>query len=275
MSGRLATGTVLDRIIDRTAADLGDRTAARPEADLRELAAARPAPVDFAAALSGPGVGVIAEVKRGSPSRGRFPVEVDPADVARSYVAGGAAAISVLTDEPFFHGNLGDLMAVASVAHAAAQPVPVLRKDFIIDPYQIADSRAAGADALLLIVAALDDDALRALLRETRDWGMEALVEVHDERELERAVAAGARVIGINNRDLRDFSVDLTTTERLAPLAPAGCVVVGESGIFARSDVERLHAAGVSAVLVGEGLIVQSDRAEAVRQLTLRPSAGS
>jgi indole-3-glycerol phosphate synthase len=177
----------------------------------------------------------------------------------------------VLTDEPFFHGGLADLVAVAAVAHKTEPAVPVLRKDFIVDPYQIVESRANGADALLLIVAALHDDALRALLRQSRKWGMEALVEVHDAREMERAVAAEARVIGVNNRDLRDFSVDLATTERLALLAPPGSVVVGESGIFDRADVARLQRAGVSAVLVGEGLIVQPDRAEAVRHLTIRP----
>jgi indole-3-glycerol phosphate synthase len=270
MSGRVATGTYLDRILDRTTADLAERKRDTPVEDLRRLALSRADPVDFTAALARPGVGVIAEVKRGSPSRGIFPTAVDPEDVARAYVAGGAAAISVLTDGPFFHGGLADLETVASVAHAADPAVPVLRKDFIVDPYQIVESRAHRSDALLLIVAALDDAALRALLRETREWGMEALVEVHDGAEMERAIAADARVIGINNRDLRDFSVDLTTTERLAPLASVGSLVVGESGIFDRADVERLQRAGVSAVLVGEGLIVQADRAEAVRRLTIR-----
>ncbi|HEU0114655.1 MAG TPA: indole-3-glycerol phosphate synthase TrpC [Thermomicrobiales bacterium] len=273
MSGHVATGTYLDRILARTTADLAERKRIVGADDLRRVAAARPDPVDFAAALARPVVGVIAEVKRGSPSRGLFPTAVDPADVAAAYVAGDAAAISVLTDGPFFQGSLEDLETVASVARAAEPAVPVLRKDFIVDAHQIVESRARGADALLLIVAALDDETLRALLRETRGWGMEALVEVHDAAEMARAVAAEARVIGINNRDLRDFAVDLATTERLAPLAPPGSVVVGESGIFERTDVERLQRAGVSAVLVGEGLIVQEDRAAAVRRLTIRPEA--
>lgn len=273
MSGHLATGTYLDRILARTTADLADRKRSVAIDDLRRKAADRRPPVDFAAALARPGVGVIAEVKRGSPSRGIFPTAVEPEDVALAYVAGGAAAISVLTDGPFFQGSLDDLDTVAAVAHAAEPAVPVLRKDFIVDPYQIVESRAHGADALLLIVAALGDATLRTLLRETRAWGMEALVEVHDAAEMERAVAAEARVIGINNRDLRDFSVDLATTERIAPLAPEGSAIVGESGIFDRTDVERLRRAGVAAVLVGEGLIVQTDRAAAVRGLTIRPEA--
>ncbi|HET7095695.1 MAG TPA: indole-3-glycerol phosphate synthase TrpC, partial [Thermomicrobiales bacterium] len=183
MSGRVATGTFLDRILDRTTADLAERKRAVSIDVLRRIAADRPDPVDFAGALSRPGVGVIAEVKRGSPSRGLFPTVVEPADVAAAYVAGGAAAISVLTDGPFFHGGLDDLETVAAVAHAVAPAVPVLRKDFIVDRYQIVESRAHGADALLLIVAALDDAALRELLRETRALGMEALVEVHDAGE--------------------------------------------------------------------------------------------
>lgn len=269
MTGIAATGTVLDRIIARTVADVAERRAEVPVESLAIQAARQADPVDFAASLARPGVGVIAEIKRGSPSRGIFPTAVVAAEVAAAYVAGGARAISVLTDGPFFHGSLADLRDVAAVAHAAATPVPVLRKDFIVDPYQVVEARANGADALLLIVAALDDAMLRSLLAETRRLGMEALVEVHDEGEMARAAKAGARVVGINNRDLRDFSVDLATTERIAPLAPAGVVVVGESGIFGRDDVLRLQRAGVSAVLVGEGVILRDDRAAAIRDLTV------
>lgn len=269
MTGIATTGTVLDRIIARTVADVDARRVALPAEELETLAARLAEPIDFAASLARPGVGVIAEVKRGSPSRGVFPTVVVAGEVAAAYVAGGARAISVLTDEPFFHGSLADLRDVAAAAHAATTPVPVLRKDFVVDPYQVVEARANGADALLLIVAALDDATLRLLLAETRRLGMEALVEVHDEGEMARAAAGGARVIGINNRDLRDFNVDLATTERLAPLAPAGSVVVGESGIFGRDDVVRLQRAGVSAVLVGEGVILRDDRAAAVRDLTI------
>ncbi|MDP9366534.1 MAG: indole-3-glycerol phosphate synthase TrpC [Chloroflexota bacterium] len=267
MSGVVETGTVLDRILARSIGDLKLRKAALPLAALERRAEERPAPVNLRAALSGPGIAVIAEVKRASPSRGAFPVEVDPEAVAAAYLAGGAVAVSVLTDEPFFRGSLADLEVAAAVAHAQPKPAPVLRKDFVVDPYQVVEARASGADAVLLIVAALDDTALGDLLARVREAGMEALVEVHDEAELARAAAAGASVIGVNNRDLRSFEVDLGLTERLAPLAPAGTVLVGESGIFSRADVERLERAGVDAVLVGEGLVTAPDRAAAVRAL--------
>jgi indole-3-glycerol phosphate synthase len=214
---------------------------------------------------------VIAEIKRASPSRGPFPVSVDPAAVAEDYISGGAAAISVLTDEPFFQGSLGDLDAAASVAGADARLVPVLRKDFVVDPYQITEARAYGADAVLLIVAALNDSALAELLAATADWGMDALVEVHDKGEMDRAAALGSKVIGINNRDLKSFAVDLGVTERLAPFAPDDAVIVAESGVFDASDVKRLHDAGAHAVLVGEGLITAPDRVAAVQALLAWP----
>jgi indole-3-glycerol phosphate synthase len=210
---------------------------------------------------------VIAEIKRASPSRGRFPVEVDPASVAAEYAAGGAAAISVLTDEPFFLGSLDDLEAAVEIAHTEVAAIPVLRKDFVIDSYQVVEARARGADAVLLIVGALDDAMLRELLAIAGEWGMDALVEVHDEAETMRAAAAGATVIGINNRDLKTFIVDLAITERLAPHAPAGSVIVAESGIFGPAEATRLARAGADAILVGEGLITAPDRAEAVRGL--------
>lgn len=268
MSGaRLTTGTILDRILDRTAADVAARERETPLAEVERAAAWMPAPVGLRAALAGPGVALIAEIKRASPSRGVFPVAIDPADVAAAYLAGGAAALSVLTDGPFFHGSLADLDAAAVWATSAARPAPVLRKDFVLDRYQIAEARAHGADAVLLIVAALSAAALRDLLTATADLGMDALVEVHDEAEMSRAAGAGATLIGVNNRDLRTFDLDLAVTERLAPLAPAGATLVGESGVFGPADVARLGRAGVHAVLVGEGLIVQPDRAAAVRTL--------
>ena len=263
----IQTGTILDAILARTMTDLAARKVTARVSDLEAAARSRPAPRRLRAALAGPEMSVIAEIKRASPSRGAFPVSVDPTTVAKAYVAGGAAAISVLTDEPYFQGSLADLDAAASVAHDQARPVPVLRKDFVIDPYQVTEARAFGADAVLLIVAALDDSALADLLAATADWRMDALVEVHDEREMERATALGAKVIGINNRDLKSFAVDLGVTERLAPFAPGDAVIVAESGVFGASDVKRLHEVGAHAVLVGEGLITASDRAAAIQEL--------
>jgi indole-3-glycerol phosphate synthase len=262
-----ATGTILDTILARTVADLEARKHEHPIASLEKRAREQPSAIRLGERLARPGVAVIAEIKRASPSRGVFPVVVDPTSVAAEYIAGGAAAISVLTDEPFFRGSLGDLEAAARVAHASGDGVPVLRKDFVVDSYQVTEARARGADAVLLIVAALSDAALSILLGAADGWGMDALVEVHDEEEMARAVAVGAPVIGINNRDLKTFTVDLGVTERLTPLAPDSAVVVAESGIFGAEDVQRLHRAGACAVLVGEGLITAADRAGAVREL--------
>ena len=267
----IQTGTILDAILFRTAADLAARKMTARVSDLEAAARSRRAPLSLRAALAGPEMSVIAEIKRASPSRGAFPVSIDPAMVAKEYVAGGAAAISVLTDQPYFQGSLDDLEIAAGAAHDQAGPVPVLRKDFVIDLYQIAEARAYGADAVLLIVAALDDSALAEFLAATADWGMDALVEVHDDREMERAAAVGAKVIGINNRDLKSFAVDLGVTERLAPSAPTDAVIVAESGVFGASDVKRLHDAGAHAVLVGEGLITAPDRAGAIQALLAWP----
>jgi indole-3-glycerol phosphate synthase len=263
----VSTGTILDKILDQTARDVAARKAQTSVDVLRARGAGRPAPVSLHDVLATPGMSVIAEIKRASPSRGVFPVEIDPAVVAADYIAGGAAAISVLTDEPFFKGSLDDMAHAAQVAHAAGRPVAILRKDFLVDPYQVMEAWAYGADAVLLIVAALSDDQLRELMGVVNDYGLEALVEVHDESEMARAIALGARNLGINNRDLHTFTVDLATTERLAPLAPEGAVVIGESGVFGPAEIERLWKAGAHAVLVGEGVIVQADRAGAVRGL--------
>ena len=267
MAASVQTGTYLDRILANTAAELAERMTARPLALVEREARAMPAAVPFAAALRGAGVTVIAEVKRASPSKGPIAPDVGAVDVARDYLAGGAAAISVLTDERYFHGSLADLREVAALAHAHIPATPALRKDFVIDAYQVFEARAAGADAVLLIVAALSDAQLLELHGLATDLGMAALVEVHDEAELERAVAAGATVVGVNNRDLRTFTVDLATTERLARLAPPDVTLVGESGIRSRADVERLGRAGIHAVLVGETLMRAHDRAAAVREL--------
>jgi indole-3-glycerol phosphate synthase len=269
MSGNFVeTGTYLDRILVRTASDLTTRMQHVPVDVLETRAAARGPALDLKQALNKPQVAVIAEIKRASPSKGRFPVEVDPPAVARDYIDGGAAAISVLTDEPFFQGSLSDMEHASS---ESAGRVPILRKDFVIDRYQLVEARAFGADAALLIVAALSQEQLLALSLAARELGLSLLVEVHNEAELERAVAADAKVIGINNRDLHSFHVDLAVSELLAPLCPRDTAVVAESGIFTREDVEQVAAAGAHAILVGEALITSLDRHARLIELTTVP----
>ena len=267
MTPPIETGTILDRILVRTAIDLDVRRSQLPIDELERVAMETPVAGDFRAALAQPGIAVIAEFKRASPSRGRFAVELDPASVAAEYAGGGAAAMSVLTDEPFFQGSLADLTSAARVGHAQTPAMAMLRKDFVIDEYQILEARAAGADSILLIVTALDQPTLERLLAYATDCQLDALVEVHDADELARAEAAGATIIGVNNRDLRTFEVDLKTTERLANLRPDRALLVSESGIFARDDVERLVACGADAILVGESLVLAPDRPAAIRTL--------
>lgn len=267
MTEARTTGTYLDRILEKTAETVKRSNADVSPGEMARLAMAAPAAIPVIPALHRDTVSVIAEFKRASPSRGRFAVDVEPGDVAAAYIEGGVAAISCLTDEPFFQGSLGDLRQVAGVASVAQPAVPVLRKDFTINPYQIDEARANGASMVLLIVAVLDDAELRHFRQHAEGLGMAALVEVHDEHEAERAVASGATLIGINNRNLRTFDVDLAVTERLSPLMPSGTTIVGESGIFTRGHVEQMANAGVHAVLVGESLILQDDRAAAVRAL--------
>jgi indole-3-glycerol phosphate synthase len=254
---------ILDDILARTRADLVARRAARPVQAL-EAAAARMSPArSLARALRRPGqIACLAEFKRRSPSAGWIAEGAEPAPVARAYASGGAAAMSVLTDGPFFGGSLDDL-----VAARAACELPILRKDFVVDRYQIVEARAAGADAVLLIVAALEDPELAALLAAAREVGLDALVEAHDEGEVARAVAAGASIIGINNRDLKTFKVDRDLAARMRPLVPADRVIVAESGIRDAADVARLRAAGVDAILVGETLMRAPDPAAALRAL--------
>lgn len=264
-------GKMLDEIMRHKRDEVARRENAVPVADLRALASLAPDPVDFAAALSGSGVKLIAEVKRASPSRGLLCRDFDPAQLASVYAQGGAAAISVLTDARFFQGqpeHVSEVKEVLLMRRDTAR-IPVLRKDFIFDPYQIVEARVIGADALLLIAAVLGDQDLKRLLAETRRYGMEALVEVHDESEAARAVKLGARVIGVNNRDLRTFAVNLGVTERLRPLIPADRVLVSESGIHTPADVQRLAGLGVQAMLVGESLVTAKpeDRLDKVRSL--------
>ena len=262
--------TFLDRIVAQKRREVAERRANRPYAEVERDARAQAPALDFAAALAAPGMRLIAEVKGASPSKGVLIEPFEPAAIAADYLAAGADAISVLTDEPFFRGSLDHLRAVKALSKGATPPRPVLRKDFLLDAYQVAEARAAGADAVLLIVAMLDDAALRELGAAARDFGMAALVEVHDERELERALGAGARIVGINNRNLHTFEVDLATTERLAPRVPDGVLIVGESGIHGADDVRRLAAAGVDAILVGESLVKAADRRAAIAALLER-----
>jgi indole-3-glycerol phosphate synthase len=266
--------TILDRILERTRAEVERRKVRTPLARLEAACAAAPPPRDFAAAIrraaaaprrQGP-IRIIAEVKKASPSRGVIREDFDPVALAQDYAKAGARGISVLTDAPFFHGSLQDLAAVR-----AAVALPVLRKDFHLEAYQLWEARAAGADAVLLIVAALADPALRDLLALARALSLTALVEVHTGDELERALGAGAEVIGINNRNLATFQVALDTTFDLAPRVPADRVLVSESGIGSPEDVRRLAEAGADAVLVGEGLLRHADVGAALRRLADAP----
>jgi indole-3-glycerol phosphate synthase len=255
------SGTVLDRILAETRAEVQRR---RREAPLPS------SPVDagtegahrFRDALSGPGIGVIAEFKRRSPSAGALRESPDIAAIVADYAEGGAVALSILTEGPNFGGSLADLAAAR-----AASTLPLLRKDFVVDSYQLHEARAAGADAVLLIVAALAASELAALHAEAQALGLDVLVEVHDREELLRALELGAEMIGVNNRDLRDFSVEVERTESLMEEIPAGVLVVSESGIAEAAQLRRLEQRGVQAVLVGETLMRAADPAGALRAL--------
>jgi indole-3-glycerol phosphate synthase len=253
----------LSRILEAKRREVEERSARRPLEELRRLAAAAAAPRDFATALRRPGLGVIAEVKRASPSKGPIRPDLDPVALARAYELGGCAAISVLTDEPFFAAQADDLESVR-----AAVSVPVLRKDFLLSEYQLYEARAMGADAALLIVAALEPEELSALIGLAVALGMCPLVEVHTEGEVEAALEAGAKVVGINNRDLTTFKVDLETTRRLRPLVPPGVGVVAESGIATPEQAALVASWGVDAVLVGEALVASEDPAGLVRAMS-------
>jgi indole-3-glycerol phosphate synthase len=254
---------MLDEIL--TATEPRARDAAIREAEFRATAAAIGPTRDFTAALRAPGLSVIAEVKRRSPSAGTLAEDLEPAEQARRYAAGGAAAVSVLTEPHYFDGSLGDLIAARR-----ATDLPVLRKDFVLHGAQIWEARAAGADAVLLIAAALDDELLSGFLEVAAAASLAALVEVHNEVEAERALEAGASMVGVNNRDLHSFVTDLGVAERLALLLEGVEVRVAESGVTTPEDAGRMEAAGYDAVLVGSALVQSPDPASLIRSLQSR-----
>jgi indole-3-glycerol phosphate synthase len=254
--------TFLETVVERTQAGLAARMREVPAAELESRLGPARRGRPFSEALIAEGISLIAEMKRASPSRGPIRPEASVSEVVEAYQRAGARAVSVLTESAYFGGSLGDL-----VEARAACDLPLLRKDFVVDEYQLLEARAAGADAVLLIVAALDPDRLGALMGAASDLGMDSLVEVHDEDEVRVAVDAGAEVLGINNRDLHSLEVDLETTFRLLADVPAGTVVVAESGITRSEDVENLEKAGVDAILVGEALMRSDDPVRAVREL--------
>ncbi len=255
--------TVLEAIVASTREQLVQRKQQLPLAALDTGPRPQAAGVGFAQALAAPGMAVIAEFKRRSPSAGALRVAADPGEIAAAYERGGASAMSVLTEGPHFEGSLEDLRTVR--AHCR---LPLLRKDFIVDVYQLHEAVAAGADAVLLIVAALSDPELSSLHVAAQNLGLDVLVEVHDREQLRRALAAGAQVVGINNRDLRDFSVDMETTLALVGEIPSGVLVVSESGIHGPEQLASLTQAGVHAVLVGGSLMRAPDPESALKALT-------
>jgi indole-3-glycerol phosphate synthase len=266
-----ATGTILDKIVGARRVAVEHRKRTLPEVALRmAVERGRPQPVrDFPGALAAPGVSVIAEVKKASPSRGVLCPGYAPEWLAQRLEISGASAISVLTEEEFFQGELEHLKLVRAVT-----TVPLLRKDFLFDPWQVWESRAAGADSFLLITAILDDAALAALIALGRKLGMEPLVEVHSREELFRAIAAGALIIGVNNRDLRTFEVHLETSLDLVETIPDECIAVSESGLRTAADIDRLACAGFDAFLIGERLMTSEDPGAALRELLGASGAG-
>ncbi|MBD3308145.1 indole-3-glycerol phosphate synthase TrpC [candidate division KSB3 bacterium] len=245
---------ILDKILAHKQTEIAARKEQCPESMLQERLAQNRFAISLANALSRQGLSVIAEIKKASPSAGVIREHFNPVAIAKAYVRAGTNAISMLTDAHFFQGAITFIEDVRPVV-----PVPILRKDFIIDPYQLVEAKAYGADAVLLIVAALDPKQLKHLLAKTAELGLEALVEVHSADEMQIAIDAGAHIIGINNRNLETFAIDLATTEQLVPLAPAGTVTVGESGIHTPEDIRRMIRAGVDAVLVGTHFMQHPD----------------
>jgi len=261
--------TILDNIVATKRREMENSKLALPLAKLRaQLAAAPPVRDFFAPLAAGGSIKLIAEIKKASPSKGVIRTDFDPVEIARTYHARGAACLSVLTDEPYFQGSLEILRQVRQ-----AVEIPILRKDFILDSYQLVEARLSGADAVLLIAECLDDCNLRKLHNEAIELGLTPLVEFYEPENLDRVLAAGAQLIGVNNRDLRTFEVDLGHTVRMRQKVPLDCVLVGESGIETRADVLRLEAAGVDAMLVGESLMREADIGAAVDRLLGRGEA--
>lgn len=253
----------LDKIVAEKLDELEQRQKTNPLSELMPAIMERPSPLDLAAALVGDRLRLIAEVKRASPSKGVLCPDLDPVKLATTYAQCGAAAISVLTESRYFGGSRQDLEAIR---HKLPN-TPLLRKDFILKPYQILESRAWGADAVLLITAILDDDELQKLLSLSHTLGMQCLVEVHNQKELKKALACDAKIIGINNRDLDTMAVDINVTKKLRPLIPPGRIVVSESGIKGPGDVQKLREWKVNAVLIGEALVTASDVAAKIKEL--------
>jgi len=256
---------ILDDIVADKRKELAQAKAITSLRELEVRISQQNAPLDFAGALRGNGVSIIAEVKKASPSKGLLCPDFDPVSLARAYTEGGAAAISVLTEVNYFQGSLEYLLQIRDALGAAG--VPLLRKDFIFDPYQVYEARAYGADAILLIAAILEDAQLESLTTLVRELGMQSLIEVHDEGELTRVLCSNAGIIGINNRDLRTFEVDIHTTERLRPMVPPDRIVVSESGISRREDIDKLREWGVNAALIGEALVTADDVVTRLRGL--------
>jgi len=256
---------ILDQIVKDNLEELATRKRSLPLAELKRIALEQPPPLDFASALRGDRVQLIAEVKKASPSRGVICSDFDPVKIAQAYASNGASAISVLTETQYFQGSLNYLKDIKNTL--GNQRIPLLRKDFLTDPYQIYESRAYGADSLLLIVAILSSQKLKSLLELSHELGMSCLVEVHNEAEIEMALQSGARIIGINNRNLKTFAVDLATTKRLRPLIPKDKIVVSESGIKDRRDIGKMKQWDVNAVLIGESLMSATDIAAKMKEL--------
>ena len=260
--------SALDRILAHKRVEVRARKRSRPQAEVDAAAREGPKLRGFRDALrraAENGYGLIAEIKKASPSKGLLRAAFDPPGLARAYERGGAACLSVLTDERFFQGGDADLRTAR-----AACALPALRKDFLVDPWQVAESRALGADCVLVILAAVEDGLASELMAAAREWRMDALVEVHDRAELERAAALSAGLVGINNRNLATFETSLAVTERLAPALPPGTLVVSESGVSVPQDLDRLAACGVRCFLVGESLMRSPDVARATRALLAR-----
>jgi indole-3-glycerol phosphate synthase len=255
---------ILDRIVSHNLQELEHKKRRLPLAELQRIASEQPPALDLASALRGDGIRLIAEVKKASPSRGVIRSNFDPVEIAKIYAGNGAAAISILTEARHFQGSLDHLKTIKTIL---PDKLPLLRKDFIIDSYQIYESRAYGADSLLLIVAILEPEMLRELLQLSHELNMSCLVEVHNEAEVEIALTSQAKIIGINNRNLNTFDVDIATTERLRPLIPADRIVVSESGIKERTDIEKLRRLDIDAVLIGESLMSAPDIAAKMREL--------